>query len=62
MVGPECKIFAADVSRITNIFPSLYYRESANPAYPEFKSSTYKDAFKSIGIAGNGSYRYRRIS
>lgn len=53
MVGPECKIFAADVSRITNIFPSLYYRESANPAYPEFKSSTYKDAFKSIGIAGN---------
>ena len=51
MVGPECKIFAADV-RITNIFPSLYYRESANPAYPEFKSSTTKTR-SSIGIAGN---------
>lgn len=53
MVGPESKIFAADVSRITNIYPSLYYRESANPAYPEFKSSTYRDAFKSIGVNGD---------
>ncbi len=52
LVGPESKVFAADVSRIGNIFPSLSYRESANPSYPEFQASTYRDAFKSIGVSG----------
>jgi Xaa-Pro aminopeptidase len=50
--GPESAIFAADVGRIDRVFPSLYYRESANPSYPEFKSSTYRDIFRALGVTG----------
>ncbi len=53
MCGPESRIFAADRSHIQKIFPSLYYRESANPAYPEFKSNTYRDVFNGIGVKGD---------
>lgn len=53
LVGPESKVFAADVSRIDNIFVLMEYRESADPAYPELKASTYRDAFKSLGVTGN---------
>ncbi|NSW91093.1 MAG: aminopeptidase P family protein [Firmicutes bacterium] len=52
IVGPESKIFASDVSRIEKIFTSLDYRESANPSYPEFQTSTYKDIFKALGVKG----------
>jgi len=52
IVGPESVIFASDVSRVEKIFASLDYRESADPSYPEFKSSTYRDVFKAIGIKG----------
>ncbi len=52
LCGPESAIFSADVSRIQKIYPSLYYRESANPAYPEFKNNSYNDVFAGIGVKG----------
>ncbi len=51
--GPESVRFAADVGHIDKVFPALYYRESANPAYPEFKPNTYRDIFKAIGVTGD---------
>ncbi|NLO37790.1 MAG: aminopeptidase P family protein, partial [Clostridiaceae bacterium] len=51
--GPESAKFAADVGHIDKVFPALYYRESANPAYPEFSPSTYRDIFKAIGVTGD---------
>ena len=53
MCGPESAIFSADVSHIQKIYPSLYYRESANPSYPEFHSNTYRDVFAGLGIKGD---------
>ena len=53
MCGPESAIFSADVSHIQKIYPSLYYRESANPSYPEFHSNTYRDVFAGIGVKGD---------
>nr|MBQ4319986.1 aminopeptidase P family protein [Clostridia bacterium] len=53
MVGPESEIFAGDFGVIPNIHILYEYRESANPAYPEIKFHTYKDAFKSIGVEGD---------
>ncbi|NLC68290.1 MAG: aminopeptidase P family protein [Clostridiaceae bacterium] len=52
IVGPESAIFAADVSRIDRIFTSLDYRESADPSYPEAKTSTYRDIFSTLGVKG----------
>lgn len=52
IVGPESVIFAADVSRIDRIFTSLAYRESADPLYPETKTLSYKDIFRSLGVRG----------
>jgi Xaa-Pro aminopeptidase len=52
IVGPESGKFAADVSRISQVFTALYYRESANPSYPEAATSTYRDIFKALGISG----------
>jgi Xaa-Pro aminopeptidase len=52
MVGPESGKYAADRSMITNIFQMMEYRESADPAYPEFKASKYTDVFRSIGVTG----------
>ena len=52
MVGPESRIFAADVSKIQNIFVLMEYRESADPAYPETKTDSYRDVLKSLGISG----------
>lgn len=53
MVGPECGSFAADVSRIQRIFTLAEYRESADPAYPELKVSTFRDVMKAIGVHGD---------
>ena len=53
IVGPESRIFAADVSRLDNIFVSLDYRESADPSYPETKTSNFRDVFKALGVTGN---------
>jgi Xaa-Pro aminopeptidase len=52
LVGPECGSFAADVSRIDRIFTLKEYRESADPAYPELKVSTFRDVMRSIGVHG----------
>lgn len=52
IVGPESAKFAADVSRISRVFTALYYRESANPSYPEFDTSSYRDIFKALGVTG----------
>jgi len=53
MVGPESSRFAADRSKIPDIFPMMEYRESADPAYPEFKACGYADVFKFLGVSGN---------
>jgi len=37
---------------IQNMFELMEYRESADPAYPEFKASKYADVFNSIGVKG----------
>ena len=52
MVGPESEVFAADFSWMDRICVGYQYRESANPAYPELKSETYKDVFKKLGVTG----------
>ncbi len=52
MVGPESGKYAADRSKIDDVFQVMEYRESADPAYPEFKASTYTDVFRSIGVRG----------
>ena len=53
MCGPESRIFAADRSHIQKIYPSLIYRESANPSYPEVQSNSYRDVFAGIGVHGD---------
>jgi Xaa-Pro aminopeptidase len=52
MVGPESMKFASDRSVITDIFQMMDYRESADPAYPEVKASTFAEVFASLGIKG----------
>ena len=55
MVGPECIIFAKDVSgsRIEKIFCLREFRESADPSYPELHADTFRDVFKAIGVTGD---------
>jgi len=52
MVGPESTKYAADRSVLPNIFQLLEYRESADPAYPELKSSNYAEVLSSLGVKG----------
>lgn len=52
MVGPESSKYAADRSVLKDIFTLLEYRESADPAYPQAKVSTYKDVFSFLGVHG----------
>jgi Xaa-Pro aminopeptidase len=52
IVGPESTIYANDVGKIQKVFTSLYYRESANPSYPELKPNNYRDVFKALGVRG----------
>ena len=52
MVGPESTKFAADRSKLPDIFQMLEYRESADPAYPELKSSNYADVLSFLGVKG----------
>ena len=52
MVGPESQVFAGDFSWMDHIAVVYQYRESANPAYPELKSETFKDVFKKLGVTG----------
>ena len=53
MVGPESDLFAADFGVIKDVFVLREYRESANPAYPQLKPSTYNDVFRHLGIVGS---------
>jgi Xaa-Pro aminopeptidase len=53
LIGPESGAYAEDVSKIDNIFLLTEYRESADPAYPDIKTSSYRDVFKSIGVNGD---------
>lgn len=53
MVGPESEIFASDVSWMDKVFVLREFRESADPAYPELKASTFNDVFKALGLTGN---------
>lgn len=52
MVGPESQVFAGDFSWMDHIAVVYQYRESANPAYPELKSETFKDVFTKMGVTG----------
>ena len=52
MVGPESQVFAGDFSWMDKIAVVYQYRESANPAYPELKSDTFKDVFTKMGVTG----------
>lgn len=52
MVGPESREFGADRSRLEKVFVLKEYREGADPSYPELKTDTYQDVFRSIGITG----------
>jgi Xaa-Pro aminopeptidase len=52
MVGPESMKYATDRSVIPDIFQLMEYRESADPAYPEVKASTYKDVLDFLGVKG----------
>jgi Xaa-Pro aminopeptidase len=52
MVGPESLKYASDRSRIPDVFQMMEYRESADPAYPELKASSFTDVFKFLGVKG----------
>ncbi len=52
MVGPESMKYASDRSVIKDIFQLMEYRESADPAYPEVKASTYTDVLGFLGVKG----------
>ena len=52
MVGPESQVFAGDFSWMDRVCVVYQYRESANPAYPELKSETFRDVFKKLGVTG----------
>ena len=52
MVGPESQVFAGAFSWTDKIAVVYQYRESANPAYPELKSETFKDVFTKMGVTG----------
>jgi len=51
LIGPESETFARDHSVIQNIKKILYYRESAEPDYPNIPLDKFEDIFKS---ANNG--------
>lgn len=53
LVGPESEIFGKDRSKIEKVFVLKEFRESADPAYPEIKASTFRDVFKAIGVSGD---------
>lgn len=61
LIGPESETFARDHSRIDDIRKILYYREAAEPDYPDIEIDTFEDIFaaanhgrgvRKLGIAG----------
>ena len=53
LVGPEGLAYAQDQSCIKDIYSLREYRESADPAYPELTTTTFKEVFKSLGVSGS---------
>ncbi|MCL5104765.1 MAG: Xaa-Pro peptidase family protein [Armatimonadetes bacterium] len=62
LIGPESLAFARDHSSIEDIRMVLYYRESAEPDYPDIEVDTFEGIFssanngrgvKKLGIAGS---------
>ncbi|MBN2301887.1 MAG: aminopeptidase P family protein, partial [Lentisphaerae bacterium] len=52
LIGLESETYARGRSLISNIHMLKEYRETADPAYPGLASSSYTDAFASIGVKG----------
>jgi Xaa-Pro aminopeptidase len=52
MVGPESRAFGGDRNKLDKLYVLKDYRESADPAYPQFQADTYNDVFKGLGISG----------
>lgn len=61
LIGPESEAFARDHSTIPDIRKVLYYREAAEPDYPDIEIDTFENVFasanngrgiKKLGIAG----------
>lgn len=61
LIGPESETFARDHSAIADIRKILYYREAAEPDYPDIEIDTFEGIFaaandgrgiKRLGIAG----------
>ncbi len=50
LIGPESETFARDRSVIPDIHKMVEYRESADPAYPGVKVSTFPEVFASVGV------------
>jgi Xaa-Pro aminopeptidase len=46
-------VFAGDFSWMERVCVVYQYRESANPAYPELKSESFKDVFRKLGVTGD---------
>ena len=53
LVGPESAIFGKDMGKLEKVFVLREFRESADPAYPELKASTFKDVFRAVGVTGD---------
>lgn len=53
LVGPESAVFGKDMGKLEKVFVLKEFRESADPAYPEIKPDTFRDAFKAIGVEGD---------
>lgn len=49
--GPESEAFAQDRGCIGRVRKMTEYRESADPAYPGVKVSTFRDVFGEMGVA-----------
>ncbi|MBP6963799.1 MAG: aminopeptidase P family protein [Armatimonadetes bacterium] len=54
LIGPESETFAQGHSVIPDIRKVLYYREAAEPDYPDVEVDTFEDIFSSIGSGGIG--------
>lgn len=48
LIGPESETFARDHSVIPDIRKILYYREAAEPDYPDIEIDTFEGVFKSL--------------
>ena len=57
LIGPESETYARDKSAIPDIRRVLYYREAAEPDYPDMKLDSFKDIFASL----NGGRGVKRL-